>query len=160
MLSESRKFFHSWANETLPKSIGHSRECKAVELKQRLLLLHEKLIIWRRKVFTVRAMIYEVCNICANHHTPTPSTYLFRSSLSWSRPINMTVFATSWTTLFLPSTSCTSSSSMPVWVPNCKHCRWEHTQSCIIRADSSVKFKRCRVRNVPAFNALILIKEC
>lgn len=43
-------------------------------------------------------------------------TFLSRSFQSWSRLISMTVFATSWTTLFLPSTSCINSSSTPVWV--------------------------------------------
>lgn len=41
-------------------------------------------------------------------------TFLCRSFQSWSRLISMTVFATSWTTLFLPSTSCINSSSTPV----------------------------------------------
>lgn len=41
-------------------------------------------------------------------------TFLCRSFPSWSRLISTTVFGTSWTTLFLPSTSCINSSSTPV----------------------------------------------
>lgn len=41
-------------------------------------------------------------------------TFLSRSFQSWSRLISMTAFGTSWTTLFLPSTSCINSSSTPV----------------------------------------------
>lgn len=67
----------------------------------------------------------------------------FRSFQSWSRPINTTVFATSWTTSFLPSTSCTNSSSTPAWVTNCKHSGWEHTHSCIMR--SSISCQRQKV---------------
>lgn len=48
--------------------------------------------------------------------SPPLVAFLSRSFQSWSQPINMTAFGTSWTTLYRPSTSCINSSSTPAWV--------------------------------------------
>lgn len=60
-----------------------------------------------------------------------------RSFRSLSRPISTIVFGTSWTTLFLPSTSCTNSSSMPVWVLYCKRHGQDRTCRFITRSTVS-----------------------
>lgn len=118
MVSGQGKFFHSWANQ---KSIGHTWQCIEGKLKQRLLFIH---VCPRQQQHMKSApffvfYIFFISSSSLIQWGFAPFVLLSRSFLSWSQHINMTVFGTSWTTLFLPNTFYINFSSMPVWVPNC-----------------------------------------